>query len=46
MAEEGELETITLFKLLNAYKRTLEKYKNKNEKVVHTNCSLQILYRN
>jgi segregation and condensation protein A len=35
MAEEGELESITLFKLLNAYKRTLEKYKNKTEKVVH-----------
>ncbi len=35
MADEGELESITLFKLLNAYKRTLEKYKNKTEKVVH-----------
>jgi segregation and condensation protein A len=36
LAEDAELETITLFKLLNAYKRTLDKYKNKNEKVVHT----------
>ena len=35
LADEGELETITLFKLLNAYKRTLDKYKFKTEKVVH-----------
>ncbi len=36
LSDEGELETITLFKLLNAYKRTLDKYKFKTEKVVHT----------
>lgn len=36
LAEEAELETITLFKLLKAYQRTMEKYKNKTEKVVHT----------
>lgn len=35
LAEEAELETITLFKLLRAYQRTMEKYKNKSEKVVH-----------
>lgn len=35
LADEAELETITLFKLLKAYQRTMEKYKNKNEKVVH-----------
>lgn len=36
LADEAELETITLFKLLKAYQRTMEKYKNKNERVVHT----------
>jgi segregation and condensation protein A len=36
LAEEAELETITLFKLLKAYQRTMDKYKTKNEKVVHT----------
>ncbi len=36
LAEEAELETITLFKLLKAYQRTIEKYKNKTEKVVHS----------
>ena len=35
LADEAELETITLFKLLKAYQRTMEKYKNKSEKVVH-----------
>lgn len=35
LAEDAELETITLFKLLKAYQRTMEKYKNKTEKVVH-----------
>jgi len=35
LADEAELETITLFKLLKAYQRTMEKYKNKTEKVVH-----------
>ena len=36
LADEAELETITLFKLLKAYQRTMERYKNKTEKVVHT----------
>ncbi len=36
LAEDAELETITLFKLLKAYQRTMDKYKNKTEKVVHT----------
>ena len=36
LAEEAELETITLFKLMKAYQRTMDKYKTKNEKVVHT----------
>jgi segregation and condensation protein A len=36
LAEEAELETITLFKLLKAYQRTMDKYKTKTEKVVHT----------
>lgn len=36
LAEDAELETITLFKLLKAYQRTMEKYKNKTEKVIHT----------
>lgn len=36
LADEAELETITLFKLLKAYQRTMEKYKTKTEKVVHT----------
>ncbi|MDB5228352.1 MAG: Segregation and condensation protein [Bacteroidota bacterium] len=35
LADEAELETITLFKLLKAYQRTMDKYKNKSEKVVH-----------
>lgn len=35
LADEAELETITLFKLVKAYQRSLEKYKNKTEKVVH-----------
>lgn len=35
LADEAELETITLFKLLKAYQRSMEKYKNKTEKVVH-----------
>lgn len=35
LAEEAELETITLFKLLKAYQRTMDKYKNKTETVVH-----------
>jgi segregation and condensation protein A len=35
LAEEGELESITLFRLLKAYQRTMDKYKNKTEKVVH-----------
>jgi segregation and condensation protein A len=35
LADEAELETVTLFKLLKAYQRTMEKYKNKTEKVVH-----------
>lgn len=35
LAEEAELETITLFKLLKAYQRTMDKYKTKTEKVVH-----------
>lgn len=35
LADEAELETITLFKLVKAYQRTMEKYKNKTEKIVH-----------
>lgn len=35
LADEAELETITMFKLFKAYQRTLEKYKNKTEKIVH-----------
>lgn len=35
LADEAELETITMFKLVKAYQRTLEKYKNKTEKIVH-----------
>jgi segregation and condensation protein A len=35
LADEAELETITLFKLLKAYQRSMERYKNKTEKVVH-----------
>ncbi|MEN9449094.1 MAG: hypothetical protein RJA25_2384 [Bacteroidota bacterium] len=35
LADEAELETITLFKLLKAYQRSLDRYKTKNEKVVH-----------
>ncbi len=35
LADEAELETITLFKLLKAYQRSLDLYKTKNEKVVH-----------
>jgi segregation and condensation protein A len=36
LEDEAELETITLFKLLKAYQRTMDKYKNKTEKVVHS----------
>lgn len=36
MADEAELETVTMFKLLKAYQRAMDKYKTKNEKVVHT----------
>jgi segregation and condensation protein A len=35
LADEAELETITLFKLLKAYQRSMDRYKNKTEKVVH-----------
>jgi len=35
LADEAELETITLFKLVKAYQRTMDKYKTKTEKVVH-----------
>jgi segregation and condensation protein A len=35
LAEDAELETITLFKLLKAYQRTMDRYKTKSEKVVH-----------
>lgn len=35
LADEAELETVTLFKLLKAYQRSLDRYKNKTEKVVH-----------
>ena len=35
LVDEAELETVTLFKLLKAYQRTMDKYKNKTEKVVH-----------
>lgn len=36
LEDDAELETITLFKLLKAYQRTMDKYKNKTEKVVHS----------
>lgn len=36
MADEAELETVTMFKLLKAYQRAMDKYKTKTEKVVHT----------
>lgn len=35
LADEAELETITMFKLMKAYQRSMERYKNKTEKVVH-----------
>lgn len=35
LADEAELETITLFKLLKAYQRSMDRYKTKTEKVVH-----------
>jgi len=36
LADEAELETVTLFKLLKAYQRSMDRYKTKNEKIVHT----------
>ncbi|HNF47883.1 MAG TPA: segregation/condensation protein A [Chitinophagales bacterium] len=36
MAEDADLETVSLFKLLKAYMRSMEKFKNRTEKVVHT----------
>jgi len=35
LADDAELETITLFKLLKAYQRSMDRYKTKNEKIVH-----------
>ncbi len=35
LADDADLEAITLFKLLKAYQRTMDKYKNKTEKVVN-----------
>ncbi|HQG37593.1 MAG TPA: segregation/condensation protein A [Chitinophagales bacterium] len=35
LADDAELETITLFKLLKAYQRSMDRYKTKTEKVVH-----------
>ncbi|HMY22816.1 MAG: segregation/condensation protein A [Chitinophagales bacterium] len=36
LADDAELETVTLFRLLKAYQRSMDKYKTKNEKIVHT----------
>ena len=35
LADEAELETVTLFKLLKAFQRSMDKYKNRTEKVEH-----------
>lgn len=35
LAEEAELETVTLFKLLKAFQRSMDKYKNRTVKVEH-----------
>lgn len=35
LAEEAELETVTLFKLLKAFMRSMDKYKNRTVKVEH-----------
>lgn len=35
LADEAELETVTLFKLLKAFQRSMDKYKNRTVKVEH-----------
>ena len=35
LADDAELESVTLFKLLKAYQRSMDRYKTKTEKVVH-----------
>ena len=35
LADDAELESVTLFKLLKAYQRSMDRYKTKTKKVVH-----------
>jgi segregation and condensation protein A len=35
LADEAELETVTLFKLLKAFQRSMDKYKNRTVKIEH-----------
>lgn len=35
LADDADLETVTVFKLFRAYQRAIDKYKTKTEKVIH-----------
>lgn len=35
LAEDAELETVSMFKLMKAYQRALDKYKTRTEKITH-----------
>lgn len=35
LAEDADLETVSMFKLLKAYQKALDKYKTRTEKVIH-----------